>query len=181
MKIIVGLGNIGEKYKDTRHNAGFMFLDNLKVEKSWTEEPKFSAITSKTTIFGEPALLVKPTTLMNLSGIAVSKILNFFKIPTEDLIVIFDDIDLPLGKTRYKEEGSAGTHNGIKSLIKELGTTEFKRIKIGIESRGLLAPKEQNISSFVLEKFNNEELEILKKSLIEAEEKLKSCLTAKKA
>ncbi len=171
MKIVVGLGNIGEKYTKNRHNAGFLALDKFvnELEKSglqikWKEEPKLKAITTKIPFNNQILLLAKPTTLMNLSGQAVSKILNFFKEPVENLIVIFDDIDIKLGKIRVRHKGSAGTHNGIKSIIQEIGTEEFKRIKIGIESRGDISPKQQDLSSFVLSNFLEEEKVIIDKA-----------------
>lgn len=179
MKIIVGLGNIGEKYAKTRHNCGFIVLDVLveKFEKEnikldWKEESKLKALIAKVNINNETVLLVKPTTLMNNSGEAVSKILNFYKEPINNFIIVVDDIDLPLGKVRIREKGSAGTHNGLKSIIQELGREDFKRIRIGIESRGKLAPKQQDISNFVLSNFTAKEIPILKKSIDEAIENL---------
>jgi len=168
MKIIIGLGNIGEKYKNTRHNAGFKALDfiveNFRKRGStikWKEESKLKAFTTRITYKNEILLLVKPTTFMNLSGESASKIINFFKEDIKNITVIYDDIDIPLGKIRIREKGSAGTHNGMKSIIQQLGTQEFKRIRIGIESRGDLTPAQQDIHSFVLNKFTNEEEKIL--------------------
>ncbi len=175
MKVIVGLGNIGPKYSQNRHNTGFIFLDHFAKsfkDINWKEEPKFKAIIAKT---GQ-IFLVKPTTLMNLSGEAVSKILNFYKLTPPDLVVIYDDVDLPLGKIRVRQKGSAGTHNGLKSVIEHLGTEEFTRIRIGIESRGVSAPTSQDISSFVLSDFSGKELVTLKKSIKEAEEELQKLI-----
>ncbi|MFA6992831.1 MAG: aminoacyl-tRNA hydrolase, partial [Candidatus Gracilibacteria bacterium] len=170
MKIIVGLGNIGKEYQNTRHNCGFMVIDEFakELECEFKEENKFKAFTSKTSYKNKPIFLVKPTTYMNLSGQAVSTILNFYKESPENLVVIYDDIDLPLGKIRVRSEGSAGTHNGMKSIIQELGTQNFTRIRIGTESRGELAPKEQDLTSFVLSPFSVEESPIIKKSIKEA-------------
>jgi len=171
MKIIVGLGNIGEKYAKNRHNTGFMIVDALAEKLNvtdWKEEPKFKAFIAETTIKGEKILLVKPTTLMNLSGLAVSSIVNFYKEPLENLTVIYDDLDLPLGTIRIRDKGSAGTHNGMKSVIQELGTEEFKRIRIGIEGRGTTSPEQQDTSSYVLSPFTKEEEPIIKKALSEA-------------
>lgn len=183
MKIIVGLGNIGAKYEQSRHNCGFMFIDALiesvkskNTEIEFKNESKFKAFVTKVTLNDETLLLVKPTTMMNLSGEAVAKILNFYKEPIENLIVIFDDVDLPLGKIRVRDKGSAGTHNGMKSIIASIGSENFKRIRIGIESRGVLTPKQMDISSFVLEGFNKEELLILKDSLAEAIKELKTII-----
>jgi PTH1 family peptidyl-tRNA hydrolase len=170
MKIIVGLGNIGEKYAKNRHNTGFMAVDALAEKLNvtdWKEEPKFKAFIAETTIKGEKILLVKPTTLMNLSGLAVSSIVNFYKEPLENLTVIYDDLDLPLGTIRIRDKGSAGTHNGMKSVIQELGTEEFKRIRIGIEGRGTTSPKQQDTSSYVLSPFTKEEEKIVKETIKE--------------
>lgn len=187
MKIIVGLGNIGEKYENTRHNVGFMLIDEFikeikkisEKEISLEETPKFKAEICKTSYENEYVLLVKPTTFMNLSGEAVSKILNFYKTPPENLLVIYDDIDLPLGKIRVRDKGSAGTHNGIKSVIQQLGTENFTRIRIGIESRGLSSPKQQDISDFVLSKFKKEELFEAKKAIQECIKELKKLIIQK--
>jgi len=181
MKIIVGLGNIGEKYSMTRHNAGFLALDKFVseltksgLEINWKNESKLKAITAKVPYNNQILLLAKPTTFMNLSGQAVSKMLNFFKEPVENLIVIYDDVDLPIGKVRTRQKGSAGTHNGIKSIIQELGSEEFKRIKIGIESRGEISPKQQDLSSFVLSDFLPEEREIIDQAFEEAISEIKN-------
>lgn len=184
MKIIVGLGNIGEKYAKMRHNCGFFVLDEFvrqieeeqKTSIKWKEDSKMKAITAKILHNDQVIFLAKPTTLMNLSGEAISKILNFFKEPTENLIVIFDDIDLPLGQIRFREQGGAGTHNGMRSVIQELGTENFPRLRIGIESRGELTPEKQDISSFVLSDFTEKEIPPLKKSIKEAVEMLKSLI-----
>jgi len=170
MKIIVGLGNIGDKYAKNRHNTGFMAVDALAEKlnaQDWKEEPKFKAFTAETTIKGEKVLLVKPTTLMNLSGLAISSIINFYKEPLENLTVIYDDLDLPLGTIRIRDKGSAGTHNGMKSVIQELGTEEFKRIRIGIEGRGTTSPEQQDTSSYVLSQFTKEEEKIIEKTVEE--------------
>ncbi len=174
MKIIVGLGNIGDKYAKNRHNVGFMALDAFArslekegIEIRGEENRKLKAITAKVTYKDEQLLLAKPTTLMNLSGEAVQKILSFFKETPENLTVIYDDIDLPLGKIRIRDKGSAGTHNGMKSIIQALGTNDFKRIRIGIESRGELSPEQQDLSSFVLSDFSEKESQIIQKTIKE--------------
>ncbi|MFH1218725.1 MAG: aminoacyl-tRNA hydrolase [Candidatus Peregrinibacteria bacterium] len=161
MKIIVGLGNIGPKYSKTRHNIGFMVLDELS--KNFEENTKLKSLISKK----DDTLLVKPTTLMNRSGEAVQKVLHYYKETPENLTVIYDDIDLPLGEIRIREKGSAGTHNGMKSVIEHLGTENFKRIRIGIESRGKLAPEQQDLASYVLSDFTKEELKTINKSMKE--------------
>ncbi|MEK7127036.1 MAG: aminoacyl-tRNA hydrolase, partial [Patescibacteria group bacterium] len=119
-----------------------------------------------------------PTTFMNLSGEAISKILNFFKETPENLIVIYDDIDLPLGNLRVRKEGSAGTHNGMRSIIQHLQTEKISRIRIGTESRGTLSPQEQDLHSFVLTRFNKEEQQLIKESIKEAVKELKKLISA---
>ncbi len=183
MKIIVGLGNFGEKYLKTRHNSGFLVLDEFvkQIETTgtnvkWKEETSLQSTTAKTTFNNQNILLVKPLTYMNLSGEAVGKVLNFYKEGLENLIVIYDDIDLPLGKIRIREKGSAGTHNGMKSIIQYLGTENFKRIRIGIESRGEIAPKEQDLANFVLTNFTKPEYKLISDSLKEAVVELKKLL-----
>ena len=181
MKIIVGLGNIGEKYTMTRHNIGFItvnqFIHELKADEE--QNSKLKAICSKTDYEGHDIFLAKPTTLMNRSGQSVSAILSYFKAKPEDLIVIYDDVDLDIGKIRIRHEGSAGTHNGMKSIIQELGTQEFTRIRIGIESRGKFAPAQQDLSSFVLSRFTEDEIEELKPVVAEALTELKKLITEK--
>ena len=187
MKIIVGLGNIGDKYTSTRHNYGFLFLDEFikqiekdqQIEIKWKEETKLKALTAKVPYNDEILFLAKPTTLMNLSGQSVSKILNFFKEPLKNLIVIYDDIDLPLGKTRIRQEGSAGTHNGMKSIIQDIGSQQFTRIRLGIESRGELTPKQQDLASFVLSDFTENESTTVEKSINEGIKELSSLISKK--
>jgi len=184
MKIVIGLGNIGGKYLKTRHNCGFIVVDTFvqQIEKEegikvkWKEDTKLNAITAKIPYKKQILFLAKPTTLMNKSGQSVSKILNFFKEPLQNLIIIFDDIDLHLGEIRIRKKGGAGTHNGMKSIIQELGSEEFTRIRIGIESRGEIAPKEQDISSFVLSNFTKKEIPILKKPVLQAINELENLL-----
>lgn len=175
MKVIVGLGNPGRKYLFTRHNAGFLALDYFceQVGKSgqnvdWKLETKFNAEVCKLTFGDGDILLVKPHTFMNRSGEAISKIVNFYKIDKEfELLLIYDDIDLPLGKIRFREKGSAGTHNGMKSTIQMLGTENLKRFRIGVESRGETAPQKQETSTFVLSEFLEVEAPVLIASLEE--------------
>lgn len=174
MKTIVGLGNPGSKYVKNRHNVGFMVVDSLADKngvQDWKEEKKFNALVSQINLKGEKALLVKPLTMMNLSGETVSKILNFYKESPENLTVIYDDLDLPVGKLRIRDSGSAGTHNGMKSIIQHLGTENFRRIRIGTEGRGTTSPKEQDTTSYVLSNFTKEEEPLIKKAIKEAVEK----------
>lgn len=186
MKIIIGLGNIGSQYVKNRHNCGFIVLDTFveQIEKEegvkveWKEDKKLKALTTKIPYKNQILFLAKPTTLMNLSGQATRNILQFFKEPLENLIVIFDDIDLPIGTVRVKHQGSAGTHNGVKSLIQELGDEKFTRIKIGIESRGEITPKHQDLSSYVLSDFTEKEIAILKKSVKKGIKELEKLISA---
>ena len=131
--IVCGLGNPGEKYTFTRHNAGFMALDYLSEKyKFKINKLKYKALISDTVLFGKRVLVMKPQTFMNLSGEALIEAVRFYKIPTENIIVIYDDISLDIGKMRIKRKGSAGGHNGIKSIISLLGTDIFPRIKLGV-------------------------------------------------
>lgn len=133
MKLVVGLGNPGDKYAKTRHNVGFEVINHLQKELNISmEREKFQGLLSEKIIDGEKVLFLKPLTFMNLSGNSIVAVVNFYKIdPKKDMIVIYDDMDLPVGKLRVKEKGSSGGHNGIKSIISHLGD-EFLRIKCGI-------------------------------------------------
>lgn len=131
--IVAGLGNPGSDYDKTRHNAGFMALDALaKFCGSEITQKRFQALTARVTLDGARLLLMKPQTFMNLSGNAVGAAASFFKVPPERIIVLCDDISLPLGKIRVRGDGSAGGHNGLKSIIAQLGSEAFPRVKIGI-------------------------------------------------
>lgn len=170
MKLIVGLGNPGAEYEKTRHNVGFMCVDFLQEKLGFPEfelQKKFSALVVESNVNGEKILLAKPQTFMNSSGEAVQKLVNFYHVAPEDIWIVYDDVDLPLGTIRVRGEGSAGTHNGMKSVIASLGFQNFPRLRIGIESRGVEAPKQQDITSFVLHPFLKKELPIVKKSLEE--------------
>ena len=158
MKLITGLGNIGEKYCFTRHNAGFMVLDKWALDKniSFKEDKKLKCFITKM----EDNLLIKPTTFMNLSGEAVRAVMDYYKIDTKDLLVIYDDIALDLGVIRFRANGSDGGHNGIKSIIKHTGTKEFDRLKIGIGPQPNI-PSE----NYVLQNFPKDELPKLKNVL----------------
>ncbi|MFI5265254.1 MAG: aminoacyl-tRNA hydrolase, partial [Candidatus Levyibacteriota bacterium] len=138
MKLIVGLGNPGEKYLNTRHNVGFLILDHLlqKLEKAketyWEENSKFKALTKEIELAGEKIVLLKPTTFMNDSGIAVQRYASFYKIDPQDIYVLHDELDLPLGKIKIRFGGSSAGHNGVNSIIERLGTDKFLRIRLGI-------------------------------------------------
>ncbi|MBQ7126590.1 aminoacyl-tRNA hydrolase [bacterium] len=158
-KLIVGLGNIGEKYVFTRHNIGFMLADSLAYNNKFTfrENSKLKCFIASFSYDLENYILIKPTTYMNLSGEAVRAVIDYYKISINDILVIYDDLSIPLGKMRFRQNGSHGGHNGIKSIIQHLGTQEFSRLKIGIGPQPNL-PAEV----FVLQNFSKEELENLK-------------------
>jgi PTH1 family peptidyl-tRNA hydrolase len=176
VKIIAGLGNPGEKYKNTRHNTGFVVVEALASRHSINGKfnSRFNAIIGKGSIKGTEVLIVQPLTYMNLSGEAVFKILNWYKADISDLLVVFDDVSLDLGKIRFRQEGSAGSHNGIKSIISCCGGQNFARLKVGIGPN----PGEHLWTSYVLEKFTAEELEILKKIIPLSVEAIEDCLSS---
>lgn len=158
MKIIVGLGNPGKDYKNTRHNVGFMTVDKIAEELNVDiVKTKFKAVYGETNYKGEKVMLVKPVTYMNESGIAVRDIMNFYKISPEDLVVIYDDIDIDFGDIRIRKKGSAGSHNGMKSIIYQIQSEDFPRIRIGIGEKH----KNQDLAKFVLSNFSKEEKEII--------------------
>jgi len=156
--IIAGLGNPGKEYDMSRHNTGFMALDTIAgINKTDVRELKFKALCGKGEIAGQSVLLLKPQTFMNLSGDAIVAAAAFYKIPMERVIVIYDDISLPVGKIRVRAKGSAGGHNGIKNIIERSGTDVFPRIKIGVG-----APKgEGELVGWVLGSFSKEEQAVL--------------------
>ncbi|WP_207942028.1 peptidyl-tRNA hydrolase [Enterococcus sp. DIV2402] len=134
MKMIVGLGNPGRKYEHTKHNVGFMAVDRLAQQFNTTfKKNPFEAEVADFFVNGEKVLLVKPQTFMNESGRAVGPLMTYFGVYPEELVVIYDDLDLALGKIRLRQKGSAGGHNGMKSIISHLNTQEFDRIKIGVD------------------------------------------------
>lgn len=131
--LLVGLGNPGSKYESTRHNMGFLAVDKLaELEHFKFNKLRFKAWTATATLGGEKVLVMKPQTYMNLSGEAVGEAARFYKIPPEHVLVISDDISLPLGKLRIRASGSAGGHNGLKNIIQHLGSDQFPRIKVGV-------------------------------------------------
>ncbi|CAN5684550.1 aminoacyl-tRNA hydrolase [soil metagenome] len=134
MKIVVGLGNPGQQYEKTRHNVGWMVLDRLAERAGWTGHARArdAAATVHGRYNGLDLMLVKPTTYMNLSGVAVRKVLARQRAPLEEMLVVVDDFDLPLGRLRLRERGSAGSHNGLRSIIGELGSEKFARLRVGI-------------------------------------------------
>jgi PTH1 family peptidyl-tRNA hydrolase len=180
MKLIIGLGNPGKEYENTRHNVGFKCVDLLCEKLSappFALQKKFDALVTEVDYKGEKILLAKPQTFMNASGDSVQKLFNFYHCEHGDLWIIYDDIDLELGKIRVRPNGSPGSHNGMKSTVSSLGFNGFPRIRIGIESRGVLAPKEQEISSFVLHAFSKEEDVLARNAIKNASEALLTGLT----
>ncbi len=148
MYIIAGLGNPGREYAGTRHNVGFDTLDMLAEKyKVQLNKLKFNSVYGETTVNGEKVMLVKPVTYMNRSGVAISEIIKFYKIPEENLIVIYDDIDIPVGTLRIRPNGSPGTHNGMRSIIQHVGSN-FPRIRIGIGRN-----PDMDLADYVLQKF----------------------------
>ena len=131
--LVVGLGNPGDQYENTRHNAGFQVIDALADRGNFpVQRLKFHALTNTATVGGQGVLVMKPVTYMNLSGQAVGEAARFYKISPDHVLVISDDVDLPLGKLRIRKGGSAGGHNGLKSIIQHLGTDQFPRLKVGV-------------------------------------------------
>ena len=155
--LIVFLGNPGPRYEMTRHNAGFMAADAMAKEKNVNiNKARFKALTATCDIGGEPVLLMKPQTFMNLSGDAVVQAAKFYKIPPERVIVVSDEISLPIGKLRIRTKGSAGGHNGLKDIIAKLGTDAFPRIRIGV---GAPPHPDYDMADWVLSSFKNQEAE----------------------
>jgi len=158
MYLIVGLGNPGDEYRHTRHNVGFDIVDlmaeryNIKLNRL-----KFKGVCGDTNINGEKVLLLKPSTYMNLSGESVVEAANFYKIPKENIIVIYDDVSLPVGRMRLRPEGSAAGHNGIKNIIMHLSSDIFPRVKIGV------GQPPNGLIPHVLGRFPKEEREVLEK------------------
>lgn len=154
MKLIVGLGNPGKKYQETKHNIGFMCLDYYANQQNLTfkKDNKFNGEVVKS----GNLVLLKPHTFMNLSGQSIRALMDYYDIDLEDVIIIYDDLALPLGKLRLREKGSAGGHNGIKSVISHVGTQEFKRVRIGIDANPLIDTKD-----YVLGRFSKQDMKDL--------------------
>ncbi|MGM8213042.1 aminoacyl-tRNA hydrolase [Virgibacillus sp. W0430] len=166
MKCIVGLGNPGKKYEKTRHNIGFITIDEILRRQQWgpLKKDKFDSMHTIVHHKGEKILFVQPQTYMNLSGKAVRSIIDFYGVNSEDVVVIYDDLDLPVGKIRLRQKGGHGGHNGIRSIIDHLGTKEFKRLRIGIGRPAEAVP----IVDYVLNPFAKKELEAVCKSVTQA-------------
>jgi PTH1 family peptidyl-tRNA hydrolase len=166
LKLIVGLGNPGPEYRDTRHNVGFMVADALvdrwRVRDQWRE--KFDALLIKTMVRDEPVIVVKPLTFMNLSGQAVAGLAGFYKIEPADVLVVTDDVALPLGRLRARREGGAGGHNGLKSIIQSLATQAFPRMRVGV-GRG---DNRRDLADHVLGRFDADERDTVSAAVLRA-------------
>lgn len=159
--LIVGLGNPGAKYEFTRHNAGFLCVDLYAEKNSFKiDRIKFKGTLCDVRVKGKRCLFLKPQTFMNLSGESVREVASFYKIPPERIIVIFDDVSLDVGKMRIRRKGTDGGHNGIKSIIYHLGSTDFPRIKIGV---GKKPHPDYDLADWVLKAFSKDELKELRK------------------
>jgi len=161
--LIVGLGNPGDKYEKTRHNVGFLVLDELAERKNIPiQKLRFRALTNTVQLGGTKVLLMKPTTYMNLSGQAVGEAARFYKIPPERILVISDDVELPVGRLRVRRKGSAGGHNGLKSLIQHLESEEFPRIKIGVGGK---PHPDYDMADWVLGRFTGGEQKLIRQAV----------------
>jgi len=173
--IIAGLGNPGIKYKDTRHNVGFLVIDALSEKYSINVmQLKHKAIVGSGAIDGTRVLLVKPQTYMNNSGESIRDIVEWYKVPLEHIILIYDDVDLPTGKLRIRPKGSSGTHNGMKSVIYHLQSDNFPRIRVGIGS----TPEGWDIADYVLGRFSEEEKKLIFEGVVKAAEAVKVIITS---
>jgi len=160
--IVIGLGNPGSKYDNTKHNVGFNVIDLLADRfKIKVNKLKFKALSGDGIIEGERVLLVKPQTFMNLSGESVREIIDWYKATLNNIIIVYDDVDLPLGKIRVRPKGSSGTHNGMKSVVYQIQSDDFPRVRIGVGR----PPEEWDLADYVLSKFSSEERKIINGSV----------------
>ena len=164
--LVVGLGNPGPKYEWTRHNMGFLVIDELaEREKIPVQKLKYRALTNTAVIGGQSVLLMKPTTYMNLSGESVGEAARFYKIPPERVLVISDDVALPQGKLRIRRSGSAGGHNGLKNIISHLGSDQFPRIKVGVGGK---PHPDHDMADWVLGKFTGQDRKVMEEAIARA-------------
>lgn len=172
MYVIVGLGNPGKKYENTKHNIGFITVDYL-AEKNDIKinKIKHKALVGEGFISGQKVLLVKPQTYMNLSGNSVREIVEYYKIEMEELIVIYDDIDIEMGRLRIRKKGSAGTHNGMRSIIYDLQSDLFPRIRIGIGGE-----RKMDLASYVIGKFDPDSVKTMENAVVRAAESIECIL-----
>jgi len=169
LKILFGLGNPEQRYLESRHNVGFMFIDYLADKYGYPGfKSKFNGEIAVSDLFGNKILLVKPQTYMNRSGYCVSEVVRYYKVTLEDWIVVYDDLDIEFGKTRIRETGGAGGHNGVRSIIEQVGEKEFLRVKVGI---GRSSNKHMSEADWVLSSFVKEELSNLREQVFPEVEK----------
>ena len=174
MYIIVGLGNPTDKYQATRHNIGWDAITRISDDYGISlDMKKHKAICGKGMIAGEKVVLAQPITYMNRSGESVRELMDFYKVSHEEVIVIYDDISLEVGQLRLRTKGSAGGHNGIKSIISHMGTDEFPRIKVGVGDK----PKGWDLADYVLSRFGAEEQVTMREALKDTSDAVKSILT----
>ncbi|PWU67831.1 aminoacyl-tRNA hydrolase [Gracilibacillus dipsosauri] len=174
MKCIVGLGNPGLKYRSTRHNIGFIVVDELLKRNNWTlSKNKFNGHYTMETLHNEKVLILEPQTYMNLSGESLKPLMDFYDLAPEDVVVIYDDLDLPLGKIRLRQTGGHGGHNGVRSIIDHLGTKKFNRIRFGIGRPVTPIP----VIDYVLGNFQKEEQTTLEQAVDHAVNALEAWMT----
>ena len=173
MKLIVGLGNPGKEYESTRHNTGYTALDYFanKYNATFKLDTKLEGFISTINVNGNKVILLKPTTYMNLSGNSISKVINYYKVDVKDMLIIHDDLDLPTGVIRFKNHGSSGGHNGLKSIIEHIGMN-FNRCKIGIDKNG-------DIIDYVLGKFSKEESILVNNAIIKVSDAINDFIDGK--
>ena len=174
MLIIAGLGHPGKEYENTRHNAGFMVMDAL-AEKIGADisEKKHKALCGKGVIGGEKVILMKPQTYMNSSGESIRAAADYYKVDPEDILIVYDDISLAPGQLRIRAKGSAGGHNGIKSIIAHLGTQEFPRVKVGVGEK----PSRMDLADYVLGHFSAPEAKVMEEASERAADAIRTILT----
>lgn len=161
MKLIIGLGNPGREYEKTRHNIGFMAIDRIASSLNVSiDKKKMNGLYAEVMVNGEKIILLKPQMYMNLSGDVIRQYVQFYKIPVSDILVISDDLDMPIGKMKLKYKGSSGGHNGLKNIEANLGTREYKRVKVGISN-----DKGIDTRNYVLGSMSKDEINILEKTL----------------
>ncbi len=162
MKLIVGLGNPGKRYEKTRHNIGFLVVDAIVSKENLSYSTKFKGLIAQIIWEREPVLFFKPDTYMNLSGEAIRLVMDYFNIDISDLLVIYDDLDLPVGHIRLREKGGSGGHNGVKSIIQHLKTENFARCRIGIDKNTMIDARD-----YVLGHFTQSDLKVLEERIPE--------------
>ena len=164
MKLIVGLGNVGKDYKDTRHNVGFDVVNKMAIllcDNEFSEKNKFNCLTCDLTKNSEKVKLVKPAQYMNLSGLSVKKLADYYDIDSKDILVIHDDLDLTVGEMRFKQAGGTGGHHGLQSIHENLGTDEYDRCRIGIGKQGKTVMSADEGAKYVLGRFNQTEADLI--------------------